>query len=202
MKVYIIRHGESEANAKGIHSGQGQFALTEKGEKDAENVGELLRKIKFDKIYSSDLIRANMTGKIALPGHEIEQLSLIREVDVGWIVGRNIKALEAELGEDLINNKKNFDYRPYGGENSEMLMERAKKFLDKLAELGEECKNVAVFTHSGFSKAMLSSVMGVWIPINKLVCANCGVSVLSYEKGEWKLFSWNIQNNDGGTNVW
>ncbi len=190
MKVYIVRHGESEANAKGNHSGQGQFALTEKGEKEAEKVGELLRKIKFDKVYSSDLIRANMTGKIALPGYEIEQLALIREVGVGSLTGKSIKAMENELGEALINNKRNFDYRPYGGENSEMIMERARKFLSMLEAKGDE--TVAVFTHSGFGKAMLSVVLGTWISQRKLVSANCGVSVLSCVNGEWKLFAWNI----------
>ena len=199
MKVYIIRHGQSEANAMGVHCGQTDYALTEKGKKEAEEVRKLLRGIKFDKVYSSDLIRANMTGKIALEGYEIEQLSLIREVSVGSIAGEDIIGLEKKLGEELIRNKKNFDFRPYGGENSDMIMERASKFLDMLVERGDE--NVAVFTHAGFYKAMLSVVLGKWIPPHQLVCSNCSLSILKYDEC-YKLYAWNIQNEENGDKVW
>lgn len=193
MTVYIVRHGQSEANEKGFHCGQNQVPLTKKGEEEAENVGKLLRKIKFDKVYSSDLNRANTTGKIALPEYEIEQLPLIREISVGSIDGRDKRELERELGEPLIKNKRIFDFRDYGGENTEMVLERAKKFLDLLAEKGDE--TVAVFTHEVFIKSLFSAVLGVWVDIHNYICNNCSVMVLTYENEEWKLFSWNIQSN-------
>ena len=193
MKVYLVRHGESEANAKKLHCGHGQFPLTEKGEKEAENVGKLLRGIKFDKVYSSDLVRANTTGKIALPEYEIEQLSLIREISVGSIAGKNRDELEKELGEPLIRNKKNLDFRDYGGENIEMLFERAKKFLERLSS--ESYETVAVFSHEVFIKAMVSEVLGVRIELSTLICKNCSVAILSYEKDKWQLLSWNSGEN-------
>ena len=75
MKLYVIRHGESETNLKKVYSGWAQVRLTEKVERDAENVGELLRKVAFDQIYSSDLIRAVRTAEIALPGRSEEHTS-------------------------------------------------------------------------------------------------------------------------------
>lgn len=193
MKVYIVRHGQSEANAKDIHCGQNQIPLTKRGEEEAENVGKLLRKIKFDKVYSSDLNRANTTAKIALPEYEIEQLPLIREISVGSIDGRVKSELEKELGEPLIRNKRIFDFRDYGGENTEMVLERAEKFLELLVDAGDE--TVAVFTHEVFIKSLFSAVLGVWVDIHNYICNNCSVMVLSYENEKWKLFSWNIQNN-------
>ncbi|MBQ3015525.1 MAG: histidine phosphatase family protein [Clostridia bacterium] len=62
MKLYITRHGESETNKKGCWTGWLDAQLTDKGLADAELARETLRGIKFDKVYSSDLIRAKRRG--------------------------------------------------------------------------------------------------------------------------------------------
>ena len=67
MRVYVIRHGESESNASKKWTGWMDVELTEKGKKDAEKAREVLKNIKFDKVYSSDLKRALDTMKIVLP---------------------------------------------------------------------------------------------------------------------------------------
>ena len=112
MKVYMIRHGESEANKGKFHGGWLQINLTEKGIADAKHAGEYLSGIKFDKIYTSDLIRAIQTAEHALPGCEYEIISLVREVCLGSLAGRYPADCLAEYGEDYLINKKNRDYRP------------------------------------------------------------------------------------------
>jgi len=64
MTIYVVRHGEAEGNAERRIIGQSDHSLTEGGEKDAEVLGERLRSIKFNKIYSSDLKRARDTANI------------------------------------------------------------------------------------------------------------------------------------------
>ena len=88
MLVYLIRHGESQSNLDKIWSGWNDVPLTEKGKLDAKKAGEYLDGIKFDKIYSSDLSRAKNTAEIAIPGCEYEQTPLLREINVGEIVGK------------------------------------------------------------------------------------------------------------------
>lgn len=83
MRVYVIRHGESESNLKKIWSGQFDAKLTEKGKEDAKKVGEVLKGVSFDKIYTSDLSRAMDTAKIAIPDCSFETSPLLREVDMG-----------------------------------------------------------------------------------------------------------------------
>ena len=68
MKVWMIRHGESETNKEGLWSGWLDAPLTEKGKGDAALAGEIVSRIKFDKIYSSDLLRAKSTAEIVIPG--------------------------------------------------------------------------------------------------------------------------------------
>ena len=88
MKVFVIRHGESETNRNGLWTGWLDVSLTEKGRAEAEQVGKLLSNINFDKIYASDLLRAKTTAEIALPACEYETLVELREVNVGSIAAK------------------------------------------------------------------------------------------------------------------
>ncbi len=65
-KLYLIRHGESVANSKNILSGTLDVALTKNGIKQAIHTGRLLKKIKFDEVYTSFLSRAFITAMIIL----------------------------------------------------------------------------------------------------------------------------------------
>ena len=56
MKLYLIRHGQSETNLRKCFTGWAQVDLTEQGRAGAVGVRPMLEKIKFDKIYSSDLL--------------------------------------------------------------------------------------------------------------------------------------------------
>ena len=58
MRLYVVRHGESEANKKGLWAGWHDVSLTEKGMKEAEGVKNILSRYHMDKVYSSSLKRA------------------------------------------------------------------------------------------------------------------------------------------------
>ena len=68
MKVYVVRHGESETNKIRHWTGWLDVALTEKGQNDALFARSVLENVHFDKVYTSDLIRAMQTAEIAIPG--------------------------------------------------------------------------------------------------------------------------------------
>ena len=82
MKLYLIRHGESEANSTASHAGWAQVPLTAKGEGEARAVGDRLRRetLTFDRIYTSDLRRAMQTHALALPDTVAQASPLIREI--------------------------------------------------------------------------------------------------------------------------
>lgn len=185
MKVYLVRHGQSLANATKIHSGWSQVPLTEQGREDAARAGEYLRTFHFDRIYSSDLLRAIQTAEIALPGCNPEQLPLVRERNVGILVGRPFEECAAEYGDAYWEARKTLDFTPYGGENREMLYDRAAEFLKFLEE--NPADSIAVFTHEGFIGSCMEIVLGVLIDRKKLRCANGSVTILSFENGAWRL---------------
>ena len=64
MKIYTIRHGYTNMNKKYLYNGQIDEDINEEGIKEAKNAVEKIKKIKFDIIYCSPMIRAKHTCEI------------------------------------------------------------------------------------------------------------------------------------------
>ena len=184
MKVFLVRHGESETNKAHLWTGWMDVPLTEKGRADATLAGRVLAGVDFDRVYASDLIRAQATAQIALPGCAYETTPLLREVNVGSIAG---KPFEAVL--DSEGKPRNADgYAVFGGESTAELRERIASFMRMLEK--EQAENIAVFAHAGVLRTFLGLVLGEAVPIKKLLCKNCTVAVFEYRNGTWMLHSW------------
>ena len=191
MKLYLIRHGESEANAKRVHAGWQAVHLTERGIEQAKRIGEYLNGLTFDKIYSSDLVRAMETAEAALPKREYVTDERLREVNVGTVVGKGREECTAEYGEPYINARKYRDYTAFGGECENDLISRAKSFITD--PVLRECECVAVFTHEGFIRATLEAVIGTEIKEGTVAFPNCIISVFEIDdEGHAKLYAWNV----------
>ena len=178
MKLYVIRHGESETNLKNVYSGWMDVALTEKGFEDAKGAQKLLSGIQFDKIYTSDLMRAKKTAETAIPGCVYEETPLLREINVGNLAGKPAN----------IAHIKNLDFTPYNGENCEMVRARLQRFLDALNV--NEHQNVAVFSHAGCLREILNLLLETTIPGKSLICQNCTVAIFDHNGERWRLHSW------------
>lgn len=187
MKLYLIRHGQSEANLRRIYSGQDlNIDLTEQGEQEARAAGELLKGIPFDKVYSSDQRRAWRTQEIALPDYKAERLAMLREFDVGSLTGMPFENEDEEIRCHRIAH----DFTPYGGENQEMAYSRAERFLSFITTLPYE--SVAAFSHVGFMKRLLDAATGIKHDPSLFTCSNCGICVFEYKEGKWQILHWNV----------
>ena len=184
MRGWLIRHGESETNRNGLWTGWLDVSLTEKGREEAVQVGKMLSKINFDKIYVSDLSRAKVTAEIALPTCEYETVSALREVNVGNIAGNPLNSISDSDKEQM--NKEG--YRIFGGESQEEFGNRVRAFMNTLE--GENCENIAVFSHAGFLRKVLDIVLDTEISRNKMMCKNCAVAIFEYSDRKWMLHSW------------
>ncbi len=196
MNVYFVRHGESEENLRKAFAGHYDSLLTEDGRAEALAAKSMLENIKFDKVYSSDLLRAVETQKIALPYDNAEKLSLLREINVGEKFERKTYEFLKETYRDSYEvNVADYNFVPYGGEDYAMLERRVMEFLDLVKKEGFE--NVAVFSHGGFINAVLGVVLGCKVTNIKAMSSNCGVSIFNYQNETWKLAGWNISPNTG-----
>ena len=189
MKVYFIRHGQSEGNIGDRHCSWSQVSLTEKGKLDAAMAGRLLKGISFDKVYTSDLIRTIQTKEIALPDAEYEVLPMLREIGVGNLIGRKISDCIAEYGDAYLENRRRTDYSAYGGESREDLHRRIRAFLTMLEQ--QDYENVAVFCHAGYISCIISAISDYMYESMQLSCQNGSVSVFEFTEGRWRMVSWN-----------
>lgn len=192
MKLFLIRHGESENNYNRLYSGQCNPKLTELGRKQAEAIRPILSDINFDAVYSSDLVRARETCSLALPNAQPIITKLMREISIGDLESQPyyiMKDENDEYGKELFKNRKAFNYAPYGGENADDVKERIAKFFKELEDKPYE--NVACFCHAGISTILLSYVLSADIDRDAVYCPNCAVNVFECNNGKWRLSAWN-----------
>ena len=186
MRLYFIRHGQTVTNSLGVLTGQTDTMLTDKGIEQAKDAKQKLDGIKFDAVFSSDLTRAIDTQKIMLPDYTALTTPLLREYDLGALVGKTIDENVLVYGECVRESFRVGNYKEFGGECSDDVKLRLKKFLENVID--KDYQNVAVFAHSGLCKAMLGVAFGSSIPS---YCDNCAVNIFEYKDGCYRLVKWN-----------
>ncbi|CAO2834404.1 unnamed protein product [Amaranthus hypochondriacus] len=75
--LILIRHGESMWNEKNLFTGCVDVPLTKKGVEEAIEAGKRISNIPVDKIYTSSLIRAQMTAMLAMTQHRRKKVPII-----------------------------------------------------------------------------------------------------------------------------
>ena len=192
MRLYMIRHGQTYANRDQYYYGKEEVALTDLGEAQARSIRPVLSKVPFDRVYSSDLLRAIQTQRLALPGVEGIREPLLREIEAGDLGGKTyawFREHQAQYG-DWTPGKDQRGYAPVGGESMDDVQARLRKFLEKLEE--DPCDNVAAFVHNGVLGCMLRLVLGATdFKRNAVASANCAVHIFEYDGTMWKLKAWN-----------
>jgi len=152
--LYVFRHGQTEDNANFVFSGWHDSPLTEKGRTQAKELAELLKNKKIDMLFSSPLIRAVDTMKIAMSLNdkakelEITTDKRIMERNYGDYVGKSKLELQLENPELAQKVRRSFDFVPPNGESLQMVCMRVADFCDSILPLMKKYNvNVAVSCH-------------------------------------------------------
>jgi probable phosphoglycerate mutase len=104
-KVYLIRHGETAWTISRQHTGRTGIPLTERGEREAQELRARLRGLTFTKVLTSPLQRARRTGELAGFDERMEPDPDLMEWDYGAYEGRRTSDIRAERpGWDLFKD--------------------------------------------------------------------------------------------------
>lgn len=199
MKLYIIRHGETDWNIVRRLQGRSNTKLNDRGRELARITGKALRNVPFTRCYSSPLDRAMETAQILLENRNIPIIPDDRLCEIGF-----------GIYEGLICSKKNYEipdpefmyffsasekyHCPEGGESLEQLCTRTTAFLRELAENPEfEEETILITTHGAALRGLLSSIQmedlsQFW---KGGVYKNCSVTILEAHKGQVRLLEAN-----------
>lgn len=164
--LYIIRHGQTDWNVKKITQGSNDIPLNEEGEKQARNFSNSFKSVRFDAVFSSDLIRAKKTAEIIALEKKlaVETTKLLRERRYGRFEGKKAEALDKlDKMKDALSKEERFKFKPYPDvESDEEIIGRLTTFLREISVsyLG---KSILVITHGGMMRTLLNH-LGVNLP--------------------------------------
>lgn len=199
--ITLVRHGQSEGNAKGYLQGQSDFSLTEEGIQQSHALAEhWLEEGKiFNLAIASPLTRARQTAEILTAALEVplEYDPLWMERDNGKLAG--LKAEEAAQRfprPDFIN-----PFQPIGetGESQWELYLRAGRAVQSL--LNRPIGNYLVVSHGGILNMVLYAMLGIVPQANfqgaKFRFHNAGFASLTYNPVEhfWRIEGLNDRNH-------
>jgi len=163
LRIYIARHGQDEDNANGILNGLRDKQLTDLGRKQAREMAEKIKNagIKFNKIYTSPLIRTYQTAEIftdILGLTKPEKLDFLIERNFGIMTGQpHTKILEMCMP-NVITAPSGVNYflSPEGAETFPEMMKRGRKLLDWLKTNHSE-GNLLLVTHGDYGKLLYAT---------------------------------------------
>lgn len=154
MKVYVVRHGRTDWNDKGLTQGKSNVPINEKGIKQSMEAKDKLKNVTFDVCISSPLKRTLQTAKIITNGKcNIITSDLLLERDMGDFEGKD-HTLYLKL--NYWNYKENSGYNDV--EPVKDLLKRTKTFIDELKN--ENYENVLIVSHAATIRAINYNIEG------------------------------------------
>ena len=139
MKLYILRHGQTDYNLQGRFQGQIDVPLNENGKNQAIEALKIFKDVDIDVIFSSPLSRAKDT---------VKKISEYKNIDIiidNRIIERSFGNLEGKYSVDNLEK--------YNIENMMHLKQRVFSFLNDIIKEYND-KNVLVATHEGIAKVV------------------------------------------------
>ena len=162
--LVLVRHGQSEWNEKNLFTGWKDPKLTPRGVDEAIKAGKELKEAgySFDKMFTSDLFRAQDTGRIILEQMDIPSIEVIKDVSLnernyGDLAGLNKDEARKKWGEDQVHIwRRSFDVPPPGGESLKDTAERVLPYFKEniIPELIEGL-NILVAAHGNSLRALV-----------------------------------------------
>ena len=165
--LVLVRHGQSEWNKKNLFTGWKDPKLTAKGVEEAIKAGDELKGsgYSFDKMYTSELFRAQETGRIILDRMGLDSIEVIKDLSLnernyGDLAGLNKDDARKKWGEDQVHIwRRSFDVPPPGGESLKDTAERVLPYFKQniIPQLAEGL-NVLVAAHGNSLRALVMEI--------------------------------------------
>lgn len=183
--IYLVRHGESEANFSGRFCGITNVELSLKGREEAVKAGNNLKNYKIEFVYSSPLKRAIDTAEIICDRNGIDLSEIMVEdclIEVNFGLFENltwdeIREQYREESENWILNKQKYKF-PEGNSYADII-KRVSRFIETIPD------NSLVVTHFGVIQSILlylniADDTNLW----DYVINNCDIVIIDKNKKE------------------
>ncbi len=202
LKLYIVRHGETEWNVQKKFQGQLDSPLTEKGIQKIRGTAEELKNIDFKRVYSSRLGRAVKTAQIIMDTNcsekgrkecgKLESIPELNEIHFGEWQGLSFDEIFKRYPEEAWNyfhNVKDYCAENIRGEELDKGLERFLAGLGKIVK-GTAAGNVLIVTHGTVLELFLNYINGEAakdLDERKLI-ENGRYEIFTFEDGKYSIY--------------
>lgn len=160
--LVIVRHGQSQWNLENRFTGWVDIDLSPLGEEEAHEAGKKLKGYKFDKAFTSALIRAQKTLEIILSEMEVNNLPIekdkaLNERMYGDLQGLNKDETRKEFGDEQVRLwRRSYDVAPPNGESLKDTAARVLPYYEeKIKPELKSGKNILIVAHGNSLRALV-----------------------------------------------
>jgi len=164
-EIILIRHGETEWNSQLRMQGHSNSALSAVGRGQIQALGEWMKNVPFDHIYSSDSLRARQTAEAITQysGDTLQFDQRIREKNLGVFEGlTSIEARERHPEIYRLFKTGGANYVIDEGESTQQVLDRALEFIKEI-RLRHPEQRVVMVTHGGVVRVLMKHTLGLSI---------------------------------------
>lgn len=186
MKIYLIRHGETDYNRQGIVQGGGVDSdLNDLGRQQALAFFKHYAHLKFDAVYASGLKRTHQTVApwVEQQQYQLQTSPAINEFSWGWMEG---KKPNKEMQKEFFSLKESWDKGEFdrgieGGESPNSAWGRIKPFFDE-AYKKHQGQQILVCAHGRTNRIILTQLLGLGMErMADFNHSNTGLNILNFE---------------------
>lgn len=196
MKIYIVRHGQTNSNLRRACIGHKDVSLNEAGEEQARKLAEKLSDIDFDFVYTSPLSRAVNT---IMPTMNIKKdVKLIMnygliERDFGLMDDMSFEEIKEKFPYEYAAWMKDLiSYRPPEGESVNDVYNRASETIDKIINAHKN-SNILIVTHYAIAKTIIAHLLGLSAEHSQVFYLdNACITEVEYKNGKGMLTALNV----------
>ena len=183
-EIILIRHGETEWNSQQRMQGHSNSDLSSLGQAQIQALGQWMKNVPFDHIYSSDSLRAKQTAEAItqFSGHELKIDLRLREKNLGVFEGlTSEEARERHPEVFRLFKTAGSKYVIDEGESTQQLQDRALEIVDEIRIKHPE-EHVLLVTHGGFIRVVMKHSLGLSLETpTRFLIRNTGVFRLVWE---------------------
>jgi probable phosphoglycerate mutase len=183
-EIILIRHGETEWNSQQRMQGHSNSDLSSVGQAQIQALGQWMKNVPFDHIYSSDSLRAKHTAEAItqFSGHKLKIDLRLREKNLGVFEGlTSEEARERHPEVFRLFKTAGSKYVIDEGESTQQLQDRALEIVDEIRIKHPE-EHVLLVTHGGFIRVVMKHSLGLSLETpTRFLIRNTGVFRLVWE---------------------
>ena len=183
-EIILIRHGETEWNSQQRMQGHSNSDLSSVGQAQIQALGQWMKNVPFDLIYSSDSLRAKQTAEsiTQFSGHELQIDQRLREKNLGVFEGlTSEEARERHPEVFRLFKTAGSKYVIDEGESTQQLQDRALEIVNEI-RIKHPKERVLLVTHGGFIRVVMKHSLGLSLEVpTRFLIRNTGVFRLVWE---------------------